>query len=56
LPDDPSLRLNLARFYAQAGEKRLAKTELDRLAALGDRFARQDEVAVLSKSLGGRQN
>ncbi len=53
-PDDPFLRLNLARFYAQAGEKRLAKAELDRLAVLGDRFARQAEAAALLKSLGGR--
>ena len=53
-PDEPSLRLNLARFYAQAGEKRLAKAELDRLAALGDRFPRQPEAAALLKSLGGR--
>jgi cellulose synthase operon protein C len=55
LPNDAFLRLNLARFYAQAGDKRAAKTELDRLAALGDRFPRQDEVAALSKGLGGRQ-
>jgi putative PEP-CTERM system TPR-repeat lipoprotein len=55
LPTDPFLRLNLARFYAQNGDKRAAKTELDRLASLGDRFPKQDEVAALSKSLGGRQ-
>lgn len=55
LPNDAFLRLNLARFYAQAGDKRAAKAELDRLAALGDRFPKQDEVAVLSKGLGGRQ-
>lgn len=54
-PDDAFLRLNLARFLAQAGDKRAAKTELDRLAALGDRFAKQDEVAALTKGLGGRQ-
>ena len=53
-PADPFMRLNLARFYAQAGEKRKAKAELDRLEALGERFARQSEVAALSKSLGGR--
>lgn len=53
-PDDPALRLNLARYLARAGQKRLARTELDRLAALGDRFAHQDEVAALIKSLGGR--
>lgn len=53
-PDDAALRLNLARYLAQAGEKRQAKTELDRLAALGEGFARQDEVAALLKRLGGR--
>lgn len=53
-PADPFMRLNLARFYAQAGEKRKAKAALDRLAALSERFARQPEVAALSKGLGGR--
>ncbi len=53
-PDDPALRLTLARFYGQAGEKRLAKAELDRLQALGARFAGQAEVAALLKGLGGR--
>ena len=53
-PEDPALRLNLARFYGQAGEKRLAKTELDRLQALGDRFAGQAEVSALLQGLGGR--
>ena len=53
-PDDPGLRFNLARYLAQAGNKRQAKAELDRLSALGERFARQGEVATLLKSLGGR--
>ncbi len=53
-PDDPHLRLNLAKLHAQAGEKKLAKTELDRLALLGDRFPRQAEVAAVLKGLGGR--
>ena len=53
-PDDPFVRFNLARFYAQAGEKRQAKAELDRLATLGERFPRQAEAAALLKSLGGR--
>ncbi|MES2715786.1 MAG: XrtA/PEP-CTERM system TPR-repeat protein PrsT [Pseudomonadota bacterium] len=53
-PDDPYLRLNLAKLHVQANQKKLAKTELDRLALLGDRFARQDEVAQLLKQLGGR--
>ena len=54
LKGDPFMRLNLARFYAQAGEKRKAKAEFDRLEALGERFAKQGEVAALSKGLGGR--
>lgn len=53
-PDDPALRLNLARFQLQAGDRRAAKTELDRLAALGGRFAQQAEVAALQQSLGRR--
>jgi len=53
-PDDPSLRLNLAKLYAQANEKKLAKIELDRLGLLGDRFARQAEVAAALQALGGR--
>lgn len=52
-PGDAFLRLNLARFLAQAGDKRAAKAELDRLAGLGDRFPRQDEVAALTQGLGG---
>jgi putative PEP-CTERM system TPR-repeat lipoprotein len=53
-PDDPALRLNLARYLVQAGNKRQAKVELDRLALLGDRFDRQGEVHALAQSLGGR--
>jgi len=53
-PDDPGLRLNLARLYALADEKRLARTELERLALLGDRFGRQAEVAAALKALRGR--
>jgi putative PEP-CTERM system TPR-repeat lipoprotein len=53
-PENPFLRLNLARFLAQAGDKRQAKTELDRLARLEDKFPKQAEVAELLKGLGGR--
>jgi hypothetical protein len=35
----------------QANEKRLAKTELDRLQALGDRFPKQTEVTALLAKL-----
>lgn len=51
-PDDPWLRLGLARLLLQAGEKRAAKTELDRLQALGSRFEKgQPEVDKLMASL-----
>ena len=50
-PDNPSIRLNLARLYLQSGDKPLAKAELDRLSALGDRFGGQQQVAALRKSL-----
>lgn len=53
-PDDPMLRLNLARYLMQAGDKRQAKAELNRLETLGERFAGQGEVAALAKRLGGR--
>ncbi len=54
LPDDPMLRLNLARFLLQTGEKREAKAELDRLDLLGDRFARQEEVQTMLKAMTRR--
>ena len=53
-PTDAFMRLNLARLYAQSGDKRQAQAELDRLAALGPDFSRQGEVATLRQSLGGR--
>jgi putative PEP-CTERM system TPR-repeat lipoprotein len=53
-PENPFLRLNLARFLTQAGDKRRAKTELERLARLEDKFPKQAEVAELLKGLGGR--
>ena len=53
-PDNAFARLKLARYHAQANDKRQAKAELDRLAALGDRFAEQAEVTALRQSLGGR--
>jgi putative PEP-CTERM system TPR-repeat lipoprotein len=48
---DPVLRLSLARFLVQAGDKPGAKTELQALAGLGDKFPRQKEVADLLKTL-----
>jgi cellulose synthase operon protein C len=48
---DPVLRLSLARFLVQAGDKPAAKTELQALAGLGDKFPRQKEVAELLQTL-----
>jgi len=48
---NPALRLNLARFMIQAGDKPAAKAELESLAALRGAFPRQKEVAELLKSL-----
>lgn len=46
-PEDPGLRLQLARWQLQAGDKSSAAQELQQLARLGPRFARQDEVSRL---------
>ena len=51
LPDNAAFRLNLARMYVKAGDKANARTELDRLAKLGDKFPAQAEVAQLLKAL-----
>jgi putative PEP-CTERM system TPR-repeat lipoprotein len=48
---DPDQRLNLARMYVQAGDKAAARTELETLAKLGDKFTGQPEVASLLKAL-----
>ncbi|MFM2448394.1 MAG: system TPR-repeat protein PrsT [Pseudomonadota bacterium] len=50
-PDDSILRLGLARIYVAAGEKALAKPELDALRKLGSSFSAQDEVAGLLSKL-----
>ncbi len=51
-PRDAAIRLNLARHLLAAGDKRQAKAELDRLAALGNEFAKHDEVEQLQRQLG----
>ncbi len=57
-PDNGGWRLNLARIYLQAGDKALAKSELNRLASEGAGFDQQAEVgrmlAALTRSLPGR--
>jgi putative PEP-CTERM system TPR-repeat lipoprotein len=50
-PDDNALRLTLARLYSESGDKARARADLDRLAALGERFGAQDRVAALRKAL-----
>jgi predicted Zn-dependent protease len=50
-PDNDSLRLDLAKLHLKAGDKKLAKSELDRLAKQGDKFAGQAEVGELLKAL-----
>ena len=50
-PGDPGLKLHLARLYAKEGDKARARSELEGLARLGDKFPEQAEVAKLLKSL-----
>jgi cellulose synthase operon protein C len=50
-PNEPSMRLQLARLAIDAGDKTLAREELDRLQTMGQKFARQDEVGKLMKAL-----
>jgi len=50
-PKDNNLRLNLAKIAVQAGDKALARSELDKLQSLGARFDFQDEVSKLLKAL-----
>ena len=50
-PEAGELRLNLARWLIQTGDKAQAKGELDRLAKLGKQFKQQEEVTRLNDSL-----
>ena len=52
-PNGAQFRLQLAKFYLQAGDKPKARDELQTLARLGTAFSRQAEVAELLKSVGG---
>lgn len=51
-PDEAALRLSLARTAIASGQKDVARSELDKLAALGDKFAGYDEVIRLKQQLG----
>jgi putative PEP-CTERM system TPR-repeat lipoprotein len=50
-PGDMGMHLNLAKIAIEAGDKALARSELERLAALGSKLPFQAEVARLQKSL-----
>ena len=50
-PDSPGLRLNLAKLLIASGDKVKARAELQKLVALGGRFAGQAEVETLLKGL-----
>lgn len=50
-PGDMGLRLNLAKIAIQAGDKALARAELDRLAAQGTKLSYHAEVTRLLKTL-----
>lgn len=50
-PENPIFKLNLAKIHIKGGKKDLAKTQLDELAKLGDKFGGQKEVAELLKEL-----
>jgi cellulose synthase operon protein C len=50
-PDDPRVRLGLARLAVRSGDKALARTELQRLQKLGSAFPQQAEVDALLKQL-----
>jgi len=46
-PGNPALRLGLARLYMRAGDKSLARKELDSLRQLGEKFSGREEVERL---------
>ena len=50
-PENNLFKFNLAKIHIQGGKKDLARTELDGLAKLGDKFGGQAEVAALLKTL-----
>ena len=50
-PQNNVYKFNLAKIHIQGGKKELARTELDALAKLGDKFGGQAEVAALLKTL-----
>ena len=50
-PDASNQRLELAKLYISAGDKPNAKSELEKVAAVGARFGKQAEVETLLKQV-----
>lgn len=50
-PEQPAYRLNLAEILLQSGDKPAAKSELEGLAKLGNKFPQQPKVQALLKTL-----
>ena len=50
-PNDPGLKLTLAKLLIKSGDKAYARAELEDLAKLGEKFREQAEVSSLLKSL-----
>jgi cellulose synthase operon protein C len=50
-PQNNIYKVNLAKIYIKGGKKDLARSQLEALAKLGDKFQGQSEVASLLKSL-----
>ena len=50
-PQNNLFKFNLAKIHIKGGKKELARTELEALAKLGDKYQGQAEVASLLKTL-----
>ncbi len=50
-PDNGLFKTNLAKIYIKAGNRDLARKELEEVAKLGDKYSGQAEVGTLLKSL-----
>ncbi len=50
-PESPQFRLNLAKIYLQASDKKNGKAQLEELTKVGTKFAAHQEVTDLLKSL-----
>ena len=50
-PANNQFKLNLAKIYVAAGDKAKARSELEALAKLGDKFSAHTEVAAIIKTL-----